>query len=243
MNDVVQEAFADELGKIAATLRDIRRGAKRVSGITDFPSSTPLLSQFGALTIPTKSHGSLKQRPEVSKIQALQKALMPPEVTALAEKELERAGREVGAGKILMSPGVSKSLDPAASKRLSKNLEAFTALHESAERGVKAQAGSLHLSPQVLMKDMNLLHKLKGPGAEELAESMGGLRAPEFAHLREQASAAMGPRAEQFMQPGSKIPKAMRKALGRTEMPMSPEQAGQIMAEQGQLLAGRAAGA
>lgn len=97
---------------------------------------------------------------------------------------------------------------------------AFSVSHELAERAVKPRDALLgyggHLSPDVLMKEHNMLSTLTGPGAEEVRHLTRAMRAGsgEADHLRQAFTTAFrDPRAAQFLEEGQKIPKAMRNAM------------------------------
>lgn len=98
--------------------------------------------------------------------------------------------------------------------------------HELYERGVKARHVApiaSHLSPEVLLKEHNLLSRLTGHGADYTREGMRTMRntTGEAEHMRNLLNNAFGERATQFLNEGEKVPKAMRHALRRklTENP------------------------
>lgn len=101
------------------------------------------------------------------------------------------------------------------------NLRALIAAagsHELAERAVKSKdvtRYASHLSPDVLMKEHNLLSRLEGPGADYTRKVMRGARkiSGEAEDMEALLVEAFGPRASQFIQEGEKVPSAMRKAL------------------------------
>jgi hypothetical protein len=101
------------------------------------------------------------------------------------------------------------------------NLRALVAAagsHELAERAVKSKdvtRYASHLSPDVLMKEHNLLSRLEGPGADYARKVMRNTRriSGEAEDMEALLVEAFGPRASQFIQEGEKVPSAMRKAL------------------------------
>jgi hypothetical protein len=189
---------------------------------------------------------SLKQRPAIEHIDSMQKKILPPGVLEHFTPHLESAYAS-GPGKILVSKDLGTQLHPGMSPRFNKDFGAFTTLHEAAERGTVAQPGSLHLSPDVLVRDKNMMGNLTGPGSKELKSSVGELRAPEFAHLRGQVTDAFkDPRAAQYLEDGQKMNRSMRKAFSRelASNPnqgrlMTPDDAMGVIREQGRVLADR----
>ena len=101
---------------------------------------------------------------------------------------------------------------------------ALVGAHELFERGVKkrdqAPMGSFftHNAPNVLLKEHNLMSRMTGEGADSAVQTIRALRAAngEDVGLRGIVDRAMrDPRAQQFLAPGEKVPKAMRKAIDR----------------------------
>lgn len=93
-------------------------------------------------------------------------------------------------------------------------------LHEAYERGVKPKDFHLsfsvnrgHRSPEVLLKEHNLVSRVQGPGSDEARKVFRDLRAGrgEAQELEAALVGSYGPRAREFLREGEKIPKAMRK--------------------------------
>lgn len=74
-----------------------------------------------------------------------------------------------------------------------------------------------HLSPEVLLKEHNLLSKLEGPGADSARETLRAVRSQrgDTADVQKMVHSAYGDRGAQFLAEGERIPKAMRKDLMR----------------------------
>lgn len=224
-----------DLVKYAVSVREMREAAKRIGVIR--PEVGSLLEQFGGFTVPTKVVQKGGRLAEALKIEAFQKALMGPEMHGQVQAALKPliADKKLW-GKLFVAKDVGKRLDPTIRPGSSRahNLEAFTRLHEAAERaGLKnIRSSSLHGSPDVLIKDLNLLSRLTGRGSRGVKRSIGGLREPEFELLKQQMMEKLGPKAATFFEPGAKIPKAMRKAFTKRAPDITPEQGAQIMQAQ-----------
>lgn len=91
--------------------------------------------------------------------------------------------------------------------------------HEAAERTTPQRfiaPFSSHMSPDVLVREHNILSTLKGEGAGEARKYMRGLRdlTGETGAMKEIFNKRFGDRGAEFLQEGKKVPKAMRKRLG-----------------------------
>jgi hypothetical protein len=222
--------------KWAATMSQIRAAAERIGHVVARKGS--MAESFGALLVPTKRHHSQGVRHHIQAIHSAQKKMLPPGVPEFLEKKMRPLYESKKMrGKILMSKGAPQTLDPTAGKARGKNIRAVVNVHEGFERTPHPRVGSLHISPEVLAKEHNLLSRLTGKGASKVRRSMMPIRAREYAHLRSQLTSSFGPRAKEFMGPGKKIPKAMRKALRRKNVGMSSQRARNIMASQRKTLA------
>ena len=132
-----------------------------------------------------------------------------------------------GFGRIAVDPKALDTVMPAMagtrramSSADSDALSAVVGSHELAERAVKKRHMApvySHLSPEVLLKEHNLLSRLTGKGSDHARATMRGLRRTtgEADHMRHLLMEAFGPRAGQFMAEGEKVPAAMRRALRR----------------------------
>lgn len=220
-------AFFDEIEKIAVSMKEIRQAAKRIRGVVRLPSH---LEALGGLYAPTTKQMTSAG---TKKLSDLQTAALGKETIKQMEQVLAPLYKK-HPGKILSSPNVGRVLDPTIRGSRVKNLEAFVHLHEAAERAATSRPipASLHTSPEVLIKDKNLLARLTGRGSGGVKRSIGELRQPEFDFLQQQMTKAFGPEAQKFFEPGAKIPKAMRKAFLRSGPTINPERMQSIMGEQ-----------
>lgn len=123
----------------------------------------------------------------------------------------------------LAAPGVAPKNMSGAGQRATN---VAVGLHEGFERGVKpseVQPVFGHLSPKVLLNEHNMISRMTGPGSDEARNLFTQMRsspipdAPhgEMGHIRKRFVDYYGPRAEEFFQPGAKIPAAMRRDFVR----------------------------
>jgi hypothetical protein len=231
-------AFADEFVKIAATMAALRTGAARVKGIHT-PAPGSVIEQAGALAIPTRAMMKQKHHGTLKKMLRLQSKFMPKEWFKAYKREAKGIMKEpTGPGRIYIAPNVGETFAPTATARTQRAFrKVFTPLHESAERQAAPVYGSLHGSPAALMKDVNLLQTVTGPGSRSMVKSVRRLRDPEIEALQGQMQRTFkDPRVQQFFQPGAKIPKAMRKAFLREPQRFGPGKVQEIMGKQHQAM-------
>jgi len=231
-------AFVDELCKIkeAASAQELYAAARRLAPTR----SRGLAGQLGATLIPTKAHirKSLKH-PEFFE---WQRGMIPEELVQALQS---RYGRH--AGRIFYGPSAAKGLLPGVEGRGPKTL---LTLHEGLERKAVPLGKSLHLSPGVLVEELNLLNRLAAPKgqAKSLRHAARRLRemreaTGETELLRQQfAQVFKDPRAHQFLESGQRVPAAMKRRFlrGAKELPeMSPEQAGEMAQRQARHIMGK----
>jgi len=212
-----------DLEKKAVSAEDIAGAARRI-GAKVIPDDT--LKAFGAFASPTRA--------QMKKVVRMgtpdwQKGMLPEAM----EQSLEKILRE-SPGEVFVEPGAGRILSPTATGKTLKQLDEIAAVHEGLERSVKPheiQYSSLHLSPKVPAQELNLINRAT-PDLSEAAERLRSLREAGGEHglLRQQLQEQFGERAEEFMQPGRKIPKAMMKRLTGAQRPeISKPQAYKMM--------------
>jgi len=187
------------------------------------------LRSMGAMAVPTKAH--LKS-PFAPTMQAFQKKIMPKElvdrIAPAVKSEMDK-----GLGRILVDPGVGNLLAPNARPGIQKGVKSYATVHEALERSGPIRPGSLHGAPSTFAKDFNLRNTMTGRGADEFRQAMSPLRDPEDAHLKKQlVDTFKDPRAAQFMEPGRRIPGAMKRQLDKRDLPMTVPAAKGIMGKQ-----------
>lgn len=125
-------------------------------------------------------------------------------------------------GLLVVTPDVARSFTPRGktlAPQTTKDIRDVATLHEQFERAVPPSRLTWqnqlfsHLSPEVLIKERNLLGRLRGPGSREIRQTLGTIREQkEYPVLREMFQEAFkDPRAAQFLQGSARVPKAMRK--------------------------------
>jgi hypothetical protein len=213
-------AWSDEICKIAVSTRQLagivrRVGAvtpsrlqKTVKGLPKGKAKNLSWEQGGAFTIPTRR----VQKKITMKGDALLRDA-PGTVVVSRPKDLAAVGKNQAGG--WNSPKTPEGR---------RSLRDMITAHESFERQVRPKDFSStmantkgHASIDVLMKERNMLNKLKGPGAKEAVRALRTTRNArgESRMLRNELTGAYGPRAHRFLNPGQKIPKAMRKDMLR----------------------------
>lgn len=208
--------------KTAVTLSQMRQARKRIP-VHKPPAD---LSVLGPIQIPTRAQQ--EPTPRAQALFEFQKSFIPANVRKVIEPLMLRE-QQNNPGRIYMTPEAGALLSP----RNPRAGEAFARLHEANERKQKIQTGTLHGSPTALMHDFNARSRLTGRGAATVQQELNVIRAPEDAVLRQQLTSTFkDPRAAQFMQPGSKIPKAMQRAFTQTDPEMSKAQLKGILREQ-----------
>jgi len=234
---MISSSFVDELEKIAISINQIRAASKRI-GKTITPEKGSIIDAFGAIATPTKAQVGKKNLSSARSIARMQSKILPKEVTYSMKKALKPIYSDKSKrGKIYLSDDIGARLSPSASPKTQKRVGSLTKIHERQETKVKMKPGSLHLSPKVMMDEMNMANNITGHGSKVLSKELQGLRKAEFGHLRKQiVKGVKDKRALQYTKPGRKIPKAMKKHLLKKRMRMTPREAINIMTEQGKVL-------
>lgn len=229
-----QDAFFDELEKIAASISVLRKALSRLG--VKVPKKETLPDVFKAITIPTKAQQRAASR--IGKEPEWQ-AMVPQEIKSDLLGYMKREP-----GTIYVSKDVGKAIKPSATKQEARDLRTLTGVHEGLERGVKPKEmeyTSLHGSPKVMLQEMNMLNRLTG--GKKAGDYLRKLRerGGEYPLLREQVTQAFGKRALPFLQPGSRVPKAMRKHFMKAQRKeLGLEQAQKMMAGQADVIMGDA---
>ena len=241
MWDVTLAAFSDELVKIGASVDALQKAYGRLGSLrvkTRLGATVPnapeqLIRQLAARGPST----SPRKKQLVPLIKRRLSGLTETESTRVIDAQLRSAaGAE---GQIVRGKGGAipslKKIDmsqrtPGAAnkfKQLSgpgqRATNIVAGLHEGYERGAKNVAPiRSHISPDVMLKEHNLLRGMTGEGAGEAREALQGLRSGpggEASTLREILKGRYGDAAASnfvFGSPGApKITKAMRKDLAR----------------------------
>lgn len=221
------------LEKDAATVEALEAGAKRLGVRTPKPGSA-LDGISAAFTIPRRTQYETA-------------AALRGEDPAQGSKDLAFFKKHEGniymqkgnvAENIVEAPASGKVVPPPAIGRFVKSTKmspsghraanAAFALHEGFERRVKPQNVApiaTHLSPEVLINEHNMVQRMTGPGSREAKSFLTKMRElpgvvdgkAESAALRDGFVARYGPRAEQYLAAGNKVPAAMRRNYVRGE--------------------------
>lgn len=234
-------AMVSELEKIAATIKQLEEGVRRVPGI--LRTTHPMAQMAGAMVNPVKRQ---LRHTGYAGAESFQRNLLGPNAYAAAsaaQADLRRLHPDID-GKIVALPNVGNYLHPGVKPRVAKDLDTVAIMHEALERKGTPGMGLHTLGTET--KDFNLISRLRGGSREnKVRKSIQELREPEFAHLRGRLAEEFNdPRASQFAEMGQRIPKAMRKAYSRSTVAhTSPEAAAAIGAQQTPVLLGRYRGA
>jgi hypothetical protein len=178
----------------------------------------------GAVTVPTK--GMLGHMAPGFERAAKNTLGDTPETVAIARQGMANAQAMPKKPAILLPKGGAPQLQSQMGIDVPTNPQAMRAHayafghHEGFERAVKPHEqayGHGHLSPNVLMKEHNMLSKMTGAGAEEARAGIRGLRetAGDMGAVRGGAERLYGPQASQFFGPDQRVPKAMMKDFTR----------------------------
>lgn len=209
------------LEKTAAEIKDLVAASKRIGGVVPTP-----FEGMGDRTFPTLHQVRLG-------------------IPGIGDQALSSGRRAKQYAQEIGSLGVQPGTiwhDPKVSRAFGGKLgPMLTTLHEGFERSARPLAGSMHVSPVVLMNEANLLQRATGAGAAGLRRMVAPLRKLEMGNLGEQMTSTFGPRASQFLQVGSRIPKAMKKALLRNYTALSPDTEQRIALRAGTILGNRLA--
>lgn len=223
-------AFWGELEKISASTKEIAAAARRIGHKR---AKDPMVRAVLGFTIPT-----------AQQTKAFQKVPPPDFLGKLIPKQIADRVTQLHStpGRIVASPASdfgslgAKLIKRPVGIRSARAFRNATVVHEGFERSVKTPDWSSmgHLSPEVLLKEHNLLSKLTGPGSKTTRDAMRKMRSAggETKRLEGQfMDAFQDPRALQFLQEGNKVPKAMRKAFLRNKRTPLTEQDGQAAQE------------
>lgn len=240
MNSIAFSAMRAELEKIAATVDQLGAGFKRL-GVVRVPSTAGdaanlMLQGGGAVTSfpPARLqklapqvaaawhngfdslHGAGSDLAKRGRSFIDQALSISPEASAAAGS-LHNKHPLVAIAKNGLSAKIPEAMGHAPiSNEAKRPLAYFQGHHEGFERGVKPREeayGFGHRSPTVLMNESNMINRATGPGAEEAAGVVRHIRnvSGDGAALQAGMVKQYGPRATQFLEPGNKVPKAMRK--------------------------------
>lgn len=229
-------AFLDELVKIAVSVQQLQGLARRM----------PILRtkvRGGGMVDASMMRGDLKQLFGRAGLSTVAK---PKQVKRIADYHLKQLPDELHdvvkdqvalgmpfsrqAGGTIVSPrggaagqfqGIAGEVLPTKgmSGEGKKALNLVGIAHEAAERTTPQAALAPfggHMSPDVLVREHNMLSTLSGKGAGEARKYMRDLRdmSGEADAIRESFQKRFGDRGAEFLQEGRKIPKAMRKRFG-----------------------------
>jgi hypothetical protein len=232
MNPITRAAYLSELEKIAATVKQISEGAKRMKGVVRLDGLHMLKDM---VTQPKRTFSALQAATVMGGGKGLNPAGALPTRGQL--RRIARVtGEDLSGNPGSKAPGTIYSAGPkhtaeafgAKTKDGKKATHAVTLMHEQYERGVKPRDVNLpyaqargHISPGVIVKEHNLLSRLKGPGADEARGLWRGIRKSrgEDADIKDGFANIFGPRSAQFLAEGEKVPKAMRKKYLRKIRP------------------------
>jgi len=218
--------FATELVKLSASVDELQAAYRRVNP-TKAPARTAagqMVQQAGGgITMPAMS--SLKD-PRVVVQHATGFGVDPATVVGL-RRQIE-AGVGGHAGNIYSSTGGAVRTQDAlrragapipalATGQGQRAVNISTGLHEGYERAVKPHQRAPafgHYSPEVLMKEHNMLQKMTGPGSAEARTYFRGLRAGagDSPALMSTVRELYGPRGVEYVKEHG-FSKAMRKNL------------------------------
>ena len=221
-------ALFDELQKIAVSMAETREAMKRIDphlflgrGANAFPTMAQMKTRAKQLALGQKKFREMfpdKLLPRVRTTQELVESHI---------KNLQREG----------PPGLGMSPGSISVGMFERHLPTST-LHEQFERAVKPHLSTkrfyTHGNPEVLIKEHNMLSRLRGRGAKQVRAEHRALRRqpwdPEDVEfgmvpgrteeegLRNLFVQQFGPRAAQFLREGRKVPKAMRKRVAENWM-------------------------
>ena len=230
-------AFYDELEKIAIDAKSLGLAASRVKNVV--PATGTPLDSIGAFTVPTVAHGSLRNAPAVKEMSDFQNKIIPSHIMDALKPHMESYYPK-NPGQIVVPHNIGNVLHPGASPQAQGNLRDMTILHEGMERRAIPKPGSLHLSPDVLVQERNMLGSMKEPALQEARSSMEELRIPEHEILKDQFNSAFkDPRASTFLEGSEKVRPAMRRAFSQKAALLTPGQATGAMQHQGNTLGNR----
>lgn len=209
------------LVKEAASLSTLAAGAKRLSKVVKAPSRMALGPGevgAGAGTLPFKTFRSGAKN--------IAKGIVPEAQLSSYIENFNGPWRgniyipKGGSYRAMKNNPMLQDTVPALSGQGQHGFNTVTRLHEGFERAVTPTSmlsyGTGHMSPDVLLKEHNLLAKMTGKGAEETRGAFQSIRSGvgESNLVKSNLIDAYGPRFNNFQYgQGEKIPKAMRKDL------------------------------
>ena len=235
--------FASELEKLAVDVADLYDKVRRAKHV-HFDEPSPVQGHnIVAQTQPTRRQVSASQAKALDGLEATINAM--PDNDFISKADLLKSSRSLtpvvnrqmkdhmkstnAYGRIDLNQKAitqvvgSVGKAPEEGSHAARALTALAGAHELFERktGTKDIVGGMqgHMSPDVLFKEHNLLSRLTGEGSDHARSLLRSMRVAtgESGHVRGMVDEAFGhdPRAQQFLEEGTKIPKAMRKALLR----------------------------
>lgn len=223
--------FAKELIKISASVDELQEAYRRINP-TRVPARTttgknvrwagggahvPTVKQTLAPRALLDSYNSLPGYEEIAASRA-----EPRRQSSLAKnfggRTLSVPGGAVGSQNYLRSRGQPLPAPPSSGQG-QRAVNISTGLHEGFEKGVRSHRlapGFGHHSPDVLMKEHNMLQKMTGPGADEARSHFKKLRdvGGDADALMGTVRELYGPRGEAYVKEHG-FSKAMRKNLTR----------------------------
>ena len=228
-------AWADEQAKIAASLAEIGRAAARTKGVY-------IADMRGALRDPVRWLASRRAKGAGFQIpqKELLRAIKEEPVRGLGDVVDKFLARRVSTGpdiiirssktlaKAFARPfqGGFKKRAPILRGPAREGLLHTSILHEGFERAAKTNPlfhkSYHHAGPGVILREMNLVNRLTGPGSNAVREAHNRVRTSalprerlEYDLVREHLLKNYGPRALRYIEPGSRMPRAMRKDMVR----------------------------
>ena len=220
--------WADEFFKLAVNTKDLAGIVQRTGAITPHLRTlfkSPGETLLGAAKVNLQGGGGATLRK--GQARKIERAL-GAEVPDFIRRFNDRHGGKIFVGSPkTIAKRMKKRFGHAPERSAGKSaLRDVVTAHESAERKVRPRQFDVnfainrgHGNMDVLMQERNLVGNLTGPGAREASRTIKRVRARtgETKELRDALVARYGPRAQQFMQTGRKIPKAMRKDMLRPQ--------------------------
>ncbi len=240
--EVTVAALYDELTKIAVSVQQLQGLAKRIPTIrthTRPGTRKAMQGAAGAMTdVRQMSNAAglsaLAKPSQAKKMVDASAQFLEPEALGALRAENVGMAKKIG-GNVLMPGGgmvgqmqrTSKALPEEAGSLATRGLsgagkKALNLVgvgHEAAELTTPAKyvaPFASHMSPDVLVREHNILSTLSGKGAGEARKYMRGMRdtSGEAGAMKELFQKRFGDRGAEFLGEGQKVPKAMRKRFG-----------------------------
>jgi len=236
-------SFIDELEKIAANTRALRRSVRKAratkhfgrrSKVEDFANWAPEMELPGAYILgPKKYRADTKKTLEYFDHLPEVRNASPEQRKEYKQQLEELLTFDKGEKKYLKDiSGVYVNTDvlpdiaelyggvTLKKKRDKKAFEAFAGAHEHAESKAKRKNVTpgvfSHAELGVVANDHNIIARLSGPGAKKAKKAAKAIRERDFELLRRVVRDRYGSRGEEFLRPDVKFPKAMKKDLQRS---------------------------